>query len=179
MRVLEKKQEQQREEQEQFRLEREALTSQLEDAHKLLEMQQIDIDAARLELVATQERARTAEAEAIDVGADAAERHLGFFEVMTASNEMLKQELAEAKKQLAEANKLDEQQKELEQAKQDHEAVLQQLSDANKLAEQHQIDINAAQAALDAARSELAATQESMRVAEAKTIQNIMSTQHH
>ena len=118
------------------RLEHENVLQQLADANKLLEMQQIDIDASRLELAATQERARTAEAEAVDLEANAAEKMANLVELAHQgcamdqdAKEMLKQDLTEAKEQLAEANKL------VEQHKHDASAIRFQLATTQKRAE--------------------------------------------
>ena len=75
------------------------VVEQLEDADKLLELQQIDIDASQSELAATQERAWMAEAEAVDLEANAAEQQERMLGVMTEGNQMLKQELAKAQQQ--------------------------------------------------------------------------------
>ena len=118
------------------RLEHENVLQQLADANKLLEMQQIDIDASRLELAATQERARTAEAEAVDLEANAAEKMANFAELaaqrcsgLATGTEKLEHDLAEAKEQLAEANEL------VERHKHDASAIRFQLATTQKRAE--------------------------------------------
>ena len=118
------------------RLEHENVLQQLADANKLLEMQQIDIDASRLELAATQERARTAEAEAVDLEANAAEKMANFAELaaqrcsgLATGTEKLEHDLAEAKEQLAEANEL------VKRHKHDASAIRFQLAITQRRAE--------------------------------------------